>query len=72
MRAPGFGGRVNRSVGMMQQYSAGVSILPRYPWFLPTKVVGTEFSFALSSFLRLWSVSYVGSPRIAVRTGCLK
>ena len=51
-RMPGFGGRVNVSVGSMRKYSAGVRIIPMYPWFPPPKVVGTELAFALSSFLR--------------------
>ena len=43
-----------------------------YPLLPPPKVVRNELAFAFSSFLRWWSVSYVVSPQIAVRTRCLK
>ena len=71
-RTPGLGSWVNGPLGEMMQYSAGVRTIPRYPWLPPPKVVGTELAFYFSLFLRWCSVSYVGSPRIFVGTGCSK
>ena len=49
-----------------REYHAEVAMMP------PPKVAETELVLALSSFLKWCSVSYVGSPRILVRTGCLE
>ena len=56
-------GRHNAVILYRRDYHAEVAMIAA------SKVVGTEPELALSVFLIWWSVSYIGSSRILVRTG---